>query len=113
MSSSTDSIVRLSAEEKLAAIREHLVNKVPVSEVCAKYRCAPSVFYKWQTDLFSQGAAVLEGKRLHKNGGTDKAVVAAQQKIARLESTLAVREQAISELVADNIRLKKIQNGEN
>jgi transposase len=33
---------------------------VAVSELCDKYEIAPSVFYKWQAQLFEQGEKVFE-----------------------------------------------------
>ncbi len=102
---------RLTPQQKIAALREYLVDKKPVSEVCSKYDCAPSVFYKWRDDLFANGASVLEPKK--SPVVENRQVLAANEKLQRLQATLALREQAISELVTDVIRLKKIQNGEN
>ena len=42
-------------EEKVAILRRHLVDKVPVSELCEELR--PTVFYRWQKELFENGAA--------------------------------------------------------
>jgi transposase len=33
-------------EQKVAILREHLVDKVPVSEVCTKHDLQPSEFYQ-------------------------------------------------------------------
>jgi len=35
----------LTGAEKLAILREHLLEKVPISEVCAKHGIQPSLFY--------------------------------------------------------------------
>jgi transposase-like protein len=45
-------------EEKVNILKEHLVNGVPVSDVCDQYQLHPTVFYRWQRQLFEQGAAV-------------------------------------------------------
>ena len=37
-----------SPEEKVAILRRHLLEKVPVSELCDQHGIAPSVFYHWQ-----------------------------------------------------------------
>ena len=34
------------AEEKLSIVKEHLVGKKPVSELCEAYGIVPSLFYK-------------------------------------------------------------------
>ncbi|MFB3891090.1 MAG: transposase [Phycisphaerae bacterium] len=39
---------RFTAQEKVAVLREHLVEKVPVSAVCDKHGLNPTVFYRWQ-----------------------------------------------------------------
>jgi len=44
-------------EEKVAILRRHLVDKVPVSELCEELGLRPTVFYRWQKELFENGAA--------------------------------------------------------
>ncbi|MCP5099538.1 MAG: transposase [Chloroflexi bacterium] len=41
--------------QKVAIIREHLVEKVPVSDLCDKYGIHPSVYYRWQKQFFEGG----------------------------------------------------------
>lgn len=43
-------------EEKVAILREHVVNHKPVSEVCGKHGIQPSLFAYWQRQLFENGA---------------------------------------------------------
>ena len=49
--------------QKLAILREHLIEQVPVSEVCEKHGIQPTVFYQWQKKLFEEGGAVFEQPR--------------------------------------------------
>jgi Transposase len=35
-------------EEKVAILRRHLVDKVPVSELCEELGLRPTMFYRWQ-----------------------------------------------------------------
>jgi len=44
-------------EEKVAILRRHLVDKVPVSELCEELGPRPTVFYRWQKELFEKGVA--------------------------------------------------------
>ena len=44
----------------MAILREHLIDKVPVSEVCDKHGVQPTMFYAWQKKLFEEGARVFE-----------------------------------------------------
>ena len=39
---------QFTAEQKAAILRRHLMDKVPVSDLCAEYKLQPSVFYGWQ-----------------------------------------------------------------
>ncbi|MCD4672401.1 MAG: transposase, partial [Anaerolineaceae bacterium] len=49
-----------SPEEKVSILKEHLVNGVPVSELCDRRQLHPTVFYRWQRQLFEQGAAAFQ-----------------------------------------------------
>lgn len=44
-------------EQKLAVLREHLLDRKPISEVCESHGIAPRVFCEWQRKLFENGAA--------------------------------------------------------
>jgi transposase-like protein len=44
-----------SAEEKVAILRRHLLDKVPVSDLCEELGLQPTVFYRWQKDFFENG----------------------------------------------------------
>jgi transposase len=40
-----------SPEQKVAILREHLIEQVPVSELCEKHQIHPTLFYHWNTSL--------------------------------------------------------------
>ncbi len=42
-------------EEKVKILKEHLVGHVAVSDLCDKYKLQPTVFYRWQKELFGNG----------------------------------------------------------
>jgi transposase len=44
-------------EEKVAILRRHLVEGVPISDLCDEMGLQPTVFYRWQKELFENGAA--------------------------------------------------------
>ena len=48
--------------DKLAILREHLIEKVPLSDVCRKHDIQPTLFYQWQKKLFEEGSSVFESK---------------------------------------------------
>jgi transposase len=45
-------------EEKIAILRKHLPEGIPVSDVCDEPGLQPTAFYRWQKQLFEQGAVV-------------------------------------------------------
>jgi transposase len=48
------------AEEKVAILRRHLLDKVPVSDQCEEQALQPTVFYRWQKEFFENGAAAFQ-----------------------------------------------------
>lgn len=57
------------AEEKVSILRRHLLDKVPVSELCEELGLQPTVFYRWQKEFFENGAAVKAGVKVGQCGG--------------------------------------------
>ena len=55
--------------EKVAILRRHLLDRVPVSDLCDEYQLSPTLFYAWQKLFFENGAAAFE----HKAGAADGA----------------------------------------
>ena len=50
------------AEEKVAILRRHLIDRVPVSTLCDELALQPTVFYRWHKQFFENGAAAF-GRR--------------------------------------------------
>ena len=48
------------AQEKAAILRLHLLERTPVSDLCDQYDIHPTMFYRWQKELFENAAAALE-----------------------------------------------------
>ena len=44
-------------EEKVSILRRHLLEHVPISELCDELRLQPTVFYRWQKEFFENGGA--------------------------------------------------------
>jgi transposase len=93
-----------SAQEKVAILREHLLEGKPVSEVCQQHQLQPTVFYGWQKTFFENGVAAFERKNKRAEEGKDR-------QIATLQEKLAKKNEVISELMEENVRSKKA-NGE-
>ena len=50
------------AEEKVAALRRHLLEQESISKLCDELGLQPTVFYRWQKEFFENGAAVFQTK---------------------------------------------------
>ena len=47
-------------EEKVRILRGHVIDQVPVSDLCDELGLQPTVFYRWQKEFFEHGAADFE-----------------------------------------------------
>lgn len=89
-----------SPEEKVAILKRHLVEKVPVSDLCDEHGLHPTVFYRWQKELFEKGASVF-------NGAHDPRSTKLERKVSELEEKLSRKHEVLSELMEEHIALKK------
>ncbi len=89
------------AAQKAAILREQLLDKVAVSDLCDRHGLHPTLFYRWQKDLFENAAAVFErnGRSPRDNG--------LKARIALLEGKLAHKDEVIAEIMHDYVALKK------
>ena len=89
-------------EEKVTILRRHLIDKVPVSNLCEEYGLHPTVFYRWLKQFFENGAAAFgPAPRV------DKQVEAREQRIAFLEGKLKKKDEVLAELMEEHVALKK------
>ena len=92
---------RWSAAEKVRILRRHLVEKIPVSQVCEEAGIQPTQFYRWQQIFFENGTAAFE-----RPNGRPKAS-AHEQRIAFLEGKLHRKDEVLAELMEEHVSLKK------
>lgn len=90
----------LSAEQKVVILRRHLVEKLPVSKICEEAEISPTLFYRWQEQLFQNGAAALESNR-HAERSAEKV------QIEKLEKRIQRKDEVLAELMAEHVALKK------
>lgn len=88
------------ATDKVKFLRRHLVEKVPVSQVCEEAGIQPTQFYKWQQLFFENGAAAFE------RPGRPQ-TPAQEQRIAFLESKIQRKDEVLAELMEEHVALKK------
>jgi transposase len=92
---------RYSPEEKAKILRLHLLEQVPISEICEKHGIHPTMFYQWQKALFENAAAALDGRHGARSATRQtEAIEAMESKLKRKDEVLAV-------VVEEMVRLKK------
>lgn len=87
-------------EEKVIILKRHLIERVPVSDLCDEYSLQPKIFYIWQQQFFENGTSAFV-----RDTGRQKRVE--EQRIQQLEAKLARKHEVLSELMEEHIKLKK------
>jgi transposase-like protein len=90
-------------EEKVAILRRHFLEKVPISNLCDECGIPPNTFYNWQKVLFENATAAFSrnGKTAHKTEGVK------DQKIEALQAKLQRKDLVMAELLEEHVLLKK------
>ncbi|MBL7646165.1 MAG: transposase [Candidatus Hydrogenedentes bacterium] len=93
----------ISGTEKVAALRRHLLEGVPISTLCDELGVAPTVFYRWQKEFFENGASVFEkASKGRREQESEQA-----RRVELLEAKLATKNEVLSELMEEHVKLKK------
>jgi transposase InsO family protein/transposase-like protein len=87
-------------EGKVAILRRHLLEQVPISELCDKQGLQPTVFYRWQKEFFENGAAAFQQKARPNHS-------AEQERISYLEKKIQTKDEVLAELMAEHVAPKK------
>lgn len=90
------------AKEKVDILRRHLIEKVPVSDLCDQYQLQPTVFYRWQREFFENGEAAFNKPKPGR-----KQLRKEQQRMAALEIKLKKKDEVLGELMEEHVALKK------
>ena len=88
------------SEEKVKILRRHLLDRIPVSDICDETGISPAVFYKWQKEFFENGAVAFE----RKSNSSEKRL---EKQIAKLKEKIAYKDGVIAEIMEEHIELKK------
>jgi transposase len=89
-------------EQKAELLRRHLVDKVPVSDICNELKLQPTVFYDWLRTLMARAPTALESPT--RGPSAEKKL---EQRIAELEEKLAKKDSVIAEVTEEMVKLKK------
>ena len=92
---------QFSPEQKIKILRQHLLEKTAISEVCEKHQITPTQFYQWQKTFFENGAAAFA------KAASPRATSQAEQRLTKLEAKLQRKDEVIAEIMAEHILLKK------
>jgi transposase len=90
-------------ETKVALLRQHCLDKAPVSDICERNGIAVTLFYHWQKQFFENGTAAFTAHDKRRKPGTD----AKDKKIADLEAKLQRKHEVLSGLMDEHVQLKK------
>ena len=93
---------QFSAADKVAIVKAHLVDKVPVSDLCDKYEILPTQFYGWQKLFFENGSAAFDAASQRTRRDDDK-----DRKIAALPAKLAQKNEVVAELLQEHLRFSR------
>ena len=93
-----------SAEQKADAVRRHLIQKVPVSNLADELGVQPTQIHGWIKLVLDQAEKAFERSA----GRAEKRETAVHEaKIAQLEAKLVKKNEAVAELMEAHVQLKK------
>jgi transposase len=96
----------LTAVEKAAIVRRHLVDKVPVSTLADELKIQPSLIHGWIKLVLDQAEAAFErsqpGRRPH-----DRRVAQLEEQLAKTQQKLVKKNEVVAELMEEHVQLKK------
>jgi transposase len=89
-----------SPSEKVAILRRHLIDRVPVSDLCDELKLSPTLFYLWQKQFFENGTAAFERKNTPAETNHLRTIAALRDKLQR-------KNEVVAELMEEHLQLKK------
>ncbi len=89
-----------SSDQKAAILREHLIDKMPVADLCDKHGISPTVFYGWQKRMFENLHQLFDRKR----GSRASAL---ERKNLDLKEKISQKDMVIAEIMGDFVEVKK------
>jgi len=94
-------------ETKVALLRQHFLDKVPVSDICERNGIAVTLFYHWQKQFFENGPTAFENTGRRRKAEDE----AKDRRIAALEEKLQRKNEVLAELMEEHVQLKKALGG--
>ncbi len=95
----------LTPDAKVSIVRRHLLENVPVSDLCDEHGIHPTQYYGWQKQLFENAAQLFERRPNKANGRRREDAQA--NRIKQLEDKLQKKNEVVAELLEEHVQLKK------
>lgn len=86
------------AEFKVQVLREHLENQIPIGKLAEQHGIQPTVLYLWKKEFFENATTIFKREKANHVEG---------KKLQKLEEKIQQKDSLISELIADNLKMKK------
>src|SRR5882757_2041569 len=67
--------------EKVSILRRHLIDRVPISDLCDEHQLSPTLFSLWQKQFFENGPAAFERKNAAPEGHLQRTIAALRDKL--------------------------------
>jgi transposase-like protein len=91
------------SEQKVALLREHFLDKVPVSDLCEKHGIGVTLFYSWQKLFFENGSAAFTAHDKRRKADTH----AKDRQLAALQDKLQRKNEVLAELMEEHVQPKE------
>ncbi|MBF0632511.1 MAG: transposase [Magnetococcales bacterium] len=82
-------------------LREHLLNGIPVSDLCDRYSIHPTLFYRWQKVVFEGMPSLFESRQ-------DSETARLRQQNEGLKDKLANKDTVIAQITKEYVAVKKV-----
>lgn len=96
---------KLTPDTKISIVREHLIDGVPISDLCDKHKIHATQYYTWQKQLFENGAICFARKTNSANAKRQDD--ARQKQVEQLEAKIQAKNEVVAELLEEHVKLKK------
>ena len=91
-------------QQKVSMVRRHLIEGVPVSDLCDEHGIHATQYYNWQKQFFENAESAF--KRRPSKANQRRQEDAKDRMIAKLQAKLASKNEVISELMEENFKAR-------
>jgi transposase-like protein len=96
---------RFLPEDKLALLKRHFVGKEEVSDICDEESLHPNQFYRWQSELFTNGGKAFVASNSQSKRLRERKIIEKERE--SFKKLIDKKDEVIAEITEDYVRLKK------